>query len=75
MYILTVTLTCHRLKADDRLSGHREATHTVEEKTTCKMLVPLHQAARRDIEKLIPTNNGDAYCVPDTVQMSAVGDR
>ena len=65
---------CQRLKADDRLLGHCEVTHVMEEMSTCKMLVALHQAARRSIVKHIHSNAGDAYCVPGTVQISAVGD-
>ena len=50
-------------------------TDMVQERSTCKMLVTLHQAARRDIVKRIHTNTSDAYCVPGIVQISAVGDR
>jgi len=66
---------CQRLKADDSLLGRREVTHVMEERSTCKMLVALHQAARRNTVKHIHTNAGDAYCDPGTVQISAVGDR
>jgi hypothetical protein len=64
-----------RLKTDDRLSKHRQVTHAVEQRSTCKMLVSLRQAVRRDVVKHIHTNTGDVYCVPGTVQISAVGDR
>jgi len=64
-----------RLKAYDRLLGPHEVTHMVEETSTCKMLGAQHQAARRNTVKHIHTNAGDAYCVPGTVQISAVGDR
>ena len=63
-----------RLRADDRLLGHREVTHVMEERSICKMLVALHQAARRNTVKRIHINADDAYCVPGTVQISAVGD-
>jgi len=43
---------CQRLKADVRLSKHRQVTHTVEQRSTCKILVFLHQAARRNIENI-----------------------
>jgi len=66
---------CQRLKADDRLLGHCEVTHVMEERPTCKMLVALHQAARRSTVKHIHTNAGDAFSVPGTVEISAVGDR
>jgi hypothetical protein len=66
---------CQRPKSDDRLLGHREVTHVMEESSTCKMLVALHQAAQRNTVKHIHTNAGDAYSVPGTVQISAVGDR
>jgi hypothetical protein len=66
---------CQRLKADERLLGHRELTHMVVERSTCKMLVALHQAAQRNTVKHIHTNAGDVYCVPGTVQISAVGER
>ena len=52
---------CQRLKTDGRLLGHRQVTHTMEGRSTCKMLVALHQAARRDVVKHIHTNTGDAY--------------
>jgi len=55
--------------------GHREVTHVMAERSTCKMLVALHQAARRNTVKHIHTNADDAYCVPGTVEISAVGDR
>jgi hypothetical protein len=66
---------CQRLKADGRLLEHREVTHVMEEMSTCKMLVALHQAARRNIVKHIHTNAGDAFSFPGTVKISAVGDR
>ena len=66
---------CQRPKADSRLSGQLQVTHKVEGRSTCKMLVALHQAARRDVVEHIHTNTSDAYCVPGTVQISAVGDR
>jgi len=65
---------CQKLKCDDRLLGHHEVTHVVEERSKCKMLVALHQAARRNTVKHIHINADDAYCVPGTVQISAVGD-
>jgi len=55
--------------------GHCEVTHVMEGRSTCKMLVDLHQAARRNTVKHIQTNAGDAFSVPGTVQISAVGDR
>jgi len=58
---------CQRLKADDRLLEPHEVTHVMEEKSTCKMLVALHQAARRNTVKHIHTNAGDAFSVPGTV--------
>jgi len=51
---------CQRLKAVDRLLEPHEVTHMVEEMSTCKMLVALHQAARRNTVKHIHTNVGDA---------------
>jgi hypothetical protein len=63
------------LKSDDRFSWKREVSNMVEERSACKMLVALKQASRRDIVKYIRTNTGDDYCVPGTVQISAVGDR
>ena len=48
-----------------------------EERSTCKMLVVLHEAARSGIVKdtNIRTNTSDDFYVPGTVQISAVGDR
>jgi len=66
---------CQRLNSYDRLLEHREVTHTVEETSTYKMLVAVHQAARRNTVKHIHTKAGDAYSVPGTVHISAFGNR
>jgi len=66
---------CQRLKADGRLLEHGKVTHVMEEMSTCKMLVALHQAARRNIVKHIHTNAVDAFSFLGTVKISAVGDR
>jgi hypothetical protein len=71
----TYTPMFQRLKADERLLGNREVSHVMEESSTCKILVALHQAAQRKTVKHIHTNTGDAYCITGTVQISAVGDR
>ena len=63
---------CQRPGNDYRLLVNRKVAHGGKNQHE-NVGSPARRSTVKDIN--IPTNTSDAYCVPGTVQISAVGDR